>query len=208
MNVPHAGVRAPVPWCLVVLAVLTLVGGCASSPPAHFYVLTPVANEAPARVSQLILGVGPIRLPAYLDQPQMVKRVTPNRVDVEELERWGGPLEREVTRVLAQNLTRLLGTARVVSHPWEGAIPVDVQIIAEVRRFDAGADGAVHLDAVWSLFEGEGRRLLYMTQASLSVPVSGADFDAIVQAQSQALGELSEAIARELVRLQGRSPNR
>ncbi len=190
------------------LATLPLLGGCASSPSAHFYVLTPVAQSAPARVSEMIFGVGPVRLPAYLDQPQMIKRVTPNRVDLEELERWGGPLEAEVTRVLAQNLTLLLGTGRVVTYPWERAIPVDLQLIAEVRRFDAAADGAVRLDAVWSLFEGEGRRLLYMTQSSISVPVQGGDFDAVVQAQSQALGELSQAIAQELVRLRGRAPGR
>lgn len=192
-------------WRTALLWAPLLVAGCVSSPPAHFYVLTPVAQQAQAPRSELILGVGPVRLPAYLDQPQMVKRITPNRVAMEEFERWGAPVQQEVVRVLAQNLTELLGTARVVTHPWEGAIPLDLQVTVEIRRFDPAPDGEVHLDAVWSVFAGDGRRLLAMNRSSVSAPAPVGDFDAIVQAQSQTLGMLSQAVARELVRLRGRT---
>lgn len=206
---PHPS-RSQLPryWSLAVLWASLLLGGCASSPSAHFYVLTPVAQSTHTAGPALILGVGPVRLPAYLDQPQMVRWVTANRVEIEELERWGAPLQQEVMRVLAQNLTELLGTGRVVTYPWEGAIPLDLQVTLEMRRFDPTADGDVQLEAVWSVLTGDGHKLLSMQRSSIAATAPGGSFDAIVQAQSQALGELSKAIARELVRLQGRSPNR
>jgi uncharacterized protein len=201
-------VRTPTLRGFAFVGVLLLLGGCATSAPAHFYVLTPIEQKPVTLGSELIVGVGPIQLPAYLDQPQMVKRVTPNRLEVNEFERWAGPLQQDVERVLAQNLGRLLGTARVLIYPWEGAVPVDLQVTAEIRRFDAGVSGEVQLDALWTVFQGDGRRLLYMTQSSVSVAALGADFDAIAQAQSAALGELSQAIARELSRLHHRAPGR
>lgn len=207
MHPLHRELRARRPWAALTLSAF-LLGGCAASAPAHFYVLTPIDRRAPAMAKEPVVGVGPVHIPAYLDQPQMVKRATPNRLDINEFERWGGPLQQDVIRVLAQNLTLLLGTSRVVTYPWETAIPVDFQVSLDLRRFDAGPDGEVHLEALWSVFQGDGRRLLHMTQSSLAVPLSGPDFDAVAQAQSMALGELSQAIAHELSRLRRHAPAR
>lgn len=207
MCLPYRDIRPP--YFLPVLILLAFsVAGCTASAPAHFYVLTPVDQKAPVIGTGSVVGVGPVHIPAYLDQPQMVRRTTPNRLDVNEFERWGGPLQQDVIRVLAQNLSRLLGTSRVVTYPWETAVPVDFQVTVELRRFDAGPDEEVHLDALWAVFQGDGRRLLHMTQSSLSVPLSGPDSDSVAQAQSAALGELSRAIAGEVSRLSRKTPGR
>ncbi len=186
-----------------IAAALTLTG-CATSAPAHFYVLNPVHEGAVEFTSQTTVGVGPVVIPAYLDQPQMVRRATANRLDVNEFDRWGGPLQQDLTRVIAQNLSGYLRTPRVVTYPWETAVPVDYQVTADIRRFDAAIDGDVHLEAVWAIFRDGGRRLVHMTQASIRVPVLGEDLDAVVRAQSDAVGELSEAIAHRISEMSGR----
>ena len=62
------------------------------------------------RSGQISLGVGPVRLPGYLDRREIVTRVAQSRFDVSENDRWAEPLDENFTHVLAQNLSVLLGS--------------------------------------------------------------------------------------------------
>ena len=81
------------------LALALSLSGCAGiSPPTQFYTLAdPGAVSspvAPASVrSNAAIGVGPLRLPAMLDRPQIVTRKDDNRVDLAEFHRWAGELD-------------------------------------------------------------------------------------------------------------------
>ena len=71
--------------CSVFWLMLSLtLAGCSTSPPSRFYLLTPgeAALEGPA-LKDLVLGVGPVRLAAYLERPQIVARKSVNRLKVE-----------------------------------------------------------------------------------------------------------------------------
>src|SRR3954465_9716490 len=96
---------------------LTLTGCAGSGPPSRYDVLSATAPESERRPDGPAISVGPVTLAKYLDRPQIVTRPTPNELDVAEFDRWGGRLEDNVAQVLAEDLGRQLGTARVTVFP-------------------------------------------------------------------------------------------
>jgi uncharacterized protein len=57
---------------------------------------------------------------------------------------------------------------------------------------------AAWLEARWSILEGPEKKLLKMDRSSISEPVSGSDYAAVVAAQSRALAQLSQEIAKAI----------
>src|SRR2546430_14448306 len=147
--------REPMRYCLPA-GVLALLGvcllglhGCASSPPTRLYVLpslTGAETAPPAAQRDLTIGVGPVTLHPYLDRPQIVTRASRARLILGEFDQWGAPLRDSVTRALAENLSLLVPTDRVVLHPWARTTVPDYQVTVEVLQFDAGPGGEVILD--------------------------------------------------------------
>src|SRR4029450_3136109 len=107
--------------------------GCASSPPPKFYTLsrTPAPGAPPGTLSVV---VGPVTIPAVVDQPQIVVSVTPNQVAMEEFNRWASPLADNISRVVAENLVDLLGTSRVSQFQQSLNVDADFRVAIEVQR--------------------------------------------------------------------------
>src|SRR5437764_13682754 len=79
------------PHFMFVLVMLAL-SGCGSSAQPHFYRLDSVAAPDSAPSVQTRVMVGPVVVPAAVNQPQLVLQVAPNRVNDEELDRCDAPL--------------------------------------------------------------------------------------------------------------------
>lgn len=192
-----------------ILASLWLgLAGCASytTEPSRFYALIPAVVAAPLQpLPKLMLGVGPVHLPTYLDRQQMVTRVQATQLEVNEFERWGGSLEQNIRDVLAENLSRLLASDGVITYPWMRRMPVAYQVTLDVRQFEQDPGGRVQLVVQWQLFEGDAERLLEVHRGHYSVPVDPQNYAALAAAQSQALEALSRDIARELIEQSGRT---
>lgn len=193
--------RRIVIWLLVVAMTVLLTAGCGTTPPTRFYQLTPqIPPQEGAgqqqRLPGLKVGVGPVRLADYLGRPQIVTREKENVLRLDEFDRWGGTLETNITWVMAENLSSLLGTDSVISFPWERAIVPDYQIAIDVRRLDTTMGGAqVDLVALWQILDTEGRSVLSISRSELSEPIDGAGVAALVAAQSRVLGRMSVDIA-------------
>src|SRR5271167_596118 len=92
--------------------------------------LVAFAILAPTRsAQQLSIGVGPIDFPDYLRRQEVVTRTAPNRIDVSQANRWAGPIDKNFTRVLSENLAALLSTQRVENYPWSRSTLVDYQVV-------------------------------------------------------------------------------
>ena len=183
----------------IFLLSLLLLCGCASKSP-NYYVLHSLQSEAPgvkmARAeSDLTIGVGPIKIPEYLDRPQMATRSTPNSLQFAEFDKWAEPLEKNLTRVLAENLSILLSTDRVVVFPWAGSMHVLYQVTVDVSQMEYTPDGKAVLVAGWSVFGNNGEKLLEIKRSRIIVPVQSTGFEAIASAQSRAVGDMSREIA-------------
>jgi len=144
--------------------------------------------------SSLWLGVGPVVLPPSLDRPQIVTRLQPNEVQIAEFHRWAEPLGENLTRVLVDNLSVLLGTENVARYPWRRNDSIDYQVCVDVLRFDAEQGKGSILQARWSLFDSKDQQILHRG-VRLITPVEGEGYEAIVNAMGKNIEKLSRDIA-------------
>lgn len=196
--------------CLFRMVVILILGalwvvhsGCASSPPARFYVLDSPAATGPemkrsADEGCLSIGIGPIKIPGYLDQPQIVTRIGPDEIKLAEFDRWAEPFKDNFTRVLAKDLSNLLCTKAIVVFPWRGGIPIDYRVEMEVLRLDGSLGGDVSLEAWWMVFSGDGKKMVLTRKSTFTEATDGKDYRSLVSAQSRAVAKLSQEIAKTI----------
>ncbi len=180
------------------LTAITCLAGCLGSAPAtRLYQLESMADrpavEATARPVTLIIRE--VRLPQYLDRPQIVTRDAGHRVQIAEFDHWAGDLREDLTRILVENLGRLLGSDRVFAAPVNLAMPPDYRLEVDILRFEREAGGRVQLTARWWLARGKDASVLATREASFSASASTDSYSGLVAAMSAAYGDLARAIA-------------
>jgi uncharacterized lipoprotein YmbA len=189
------------PATSVALAALCLLTGCsilAPQPdPSRFYVLTPSVDQTtpPGVAGTSTLGLGPIKFPDYLDRSQIVTRVAPNQVVFSDVARWAEPLDRNFSRVLGENLSRLLNTERVVSLPTFVPVVAKYEIPIEVLRFESDDKGVVELSARWAIRNPAEGKLLHTSESHITETATEPGTKAMVAALSAAVGKLGSEIA-------------
>ena len=184
----------------VLCPLLVVIGGCSRTQTARFYTLNALTDaqsgrQAVASDQDVAVGLGPIQLPEYLDRPQIVTRVSPNEVRFAEFERWAAPLAGSFSSTLAENMSTFLGTDRIALYPWKATTPIDCRVEIEVSRFDGKPGDSVLLQSHWIVFSEDRKRVLGTKTSSLSEPVNGKGYEALVAAQSRALAALGREIA-------------
>ena len=151
-------------------------------------------NGSTGRV-QLAIGVGPIHLPGYLDQDQIVNRISQNRFALSENDRWAEPLAHNVANVLAENLSMLLQTDDVTVHPWPGRQRPSHQLEIEVLRFETDTTGTAHLAARYFLRDVATGQTIATKEARLTATATDRSTEQSVATLSKALGDFSVGIA-------------
>ena len=180
-----------------------LVAGCASSP-SHFYTLS--ANVAPVTATSTVsVAVGPVTVPAAVDQPQIVVSTGANQVMFDEFNRWASPLQDNIARVVAENLVAALGTPRVTLFPQTLTSDADFRVVIEVRNFDSTPGKSAALDAVWTVRRTKDGKS-ETGRTSVREPVQEASYEALAAAHSRAVARMSQDIADTVKRLQEGSP--
>ncbi|HSO61763.1 MAG TPA: PqiC family protein [Desulfobacterales bacterium] len=180
------------------IGLLSLVlGGCATSPPAHYYTLAPLQPPAvrAASVPAFSVAVGPVIAPDLLQRPQIATRTSEHQVSFSDFHKWAGALADETKRVLVVNLNALLAGERAAVTTDDMAIDPDFRVVVNINRFDGRPGGSVWLNAVWTLKEQKGKMAVAVNQAVIEEPVGGQGYPDLVSAQSRAIGQLSRAIA-------------
>jgi uncharacterized lipoprotein YmbA len=182
--------------------------GCitTTTPATRFYVLNPLdpgvnlVSEID-RKGALSVEVASLRLPQYLERPQIVTRSGENRLELAEYHQWGGNLRKNMMRVLAQNLSRLLATPHIAIYPNRPTISPDFSLELEVMQFEMDSDRQVRLSAQWRLSSGKDRKPLTTRITDLASPVcqKGEDFEHTVSTMSKLFGELSQIIGSAIL---------
>jgi len=195
---------APFSRALPVILVIAAIcfGGCRSQSP-RFYALSPmqedqVISKRKSPAQNAVVGIGPVKLADYLDQSMLVTRTGDNQAVKAEFDRWVGSLKDNFINVLADNIGLLLPTERIHLYPWRVSVPIDYQVVLDIVRCDGRLGDAVWLEVRWSIIGGPEKKLLKTHRSSIREPVSGADYTALVAAQSQALAKLSQEIAEAI----------
>ncbi len=194
---------------LCALCGLAFASGCSFlSPrpdPTRFYILTATATPpAAAAVHPLALGLGPVTLPDYLENPEVVTRVSSNRIELDPASRWAEPFSRNFRAVLARDLETLLGNARVTPYPWYSSTHLDFAVEVNVERFERDSSGVTRLVADWTIRDGRTNRILLVRHSAFSAPAAGPSVDSAVAALSRELNDLSRQIADAVTALDSR----
>jgi hypothetical protein len=179
---------------------LLILTGCASTKPSKFFVLSSLstsdkAQQVASSGNGVSIGVGPLKLPDHLNRPQIVTRTSQNELKITQFNRWAGSLREDFSLVLAENLSILLSTDRVVVIPWRRSIQIDYQVAVDVVRFDGALGENVLLKANWTIFGEGGKKAILMRASNIKEETDGRGYDEYVAAQSRALAELSQEIA-------------
>ncbi len=199
-------------FVLIILTIsFPLFSSCASTQSSRFYALSVMPNStsdtpSEATDSDITIGIGPIKIPDYLDRPQIVTRDNQNEITISEFDRWAGQLRNSVANVLSENLSTILSTDRVVLYPWRGSIPLDFQVEVEVIQFDGEPGGNVALVARWIVIKGKSKKVLTIKRSSITEAVSGKNYTAFVAAQSRSLLKLSQEMATAVKDISSNEP--
>ncbi|WP_430734707.1 PqiC family protein [Halodesulfovibrio aestuarii] len=179
---------------------IILVGCGAGSPPSSYYILTS-SNQQTSQVQPLnniSVGVGPVLVPGHLDRSQIVTSTGKNSITIHEYQRWGDSFKTQVEETLAENISILLQTPKVAIYPWERAQRPEYQVYVTIRRFEGKTGMNVTLDAIWQIVRVDTDNSLLTRHFVETFPVAENNISSYVQTQSNALGTLSQEIAKGL----------
>lgn len=190
--------------CLSAFLVYALAG-CASSPPARYFLLDearPAAVGAPDGLRVVIVRV---QVPELIDRPQLVVRDAGQRVELSEQNQWAEPLRAQIPRLLARDIGQALNSAQVSALPGDGREnDADFRLSLTIERLAAQRGGPVLLEAGWRIQGRDGQSRYARCHLSQGVTphgsdtVSADDYPELVAAQGQSLHRLAAAMASSL----------
>ena len=175
-----------------------LLCGCAASPPSQFYTLSATAAPefAPVARSEYRIVVGPASVPESVDRPQLVLRMSENRVTLVEQARWAERLTSAIPDVIATNLSRQLNSSGVMAYP-QNPESFDFQVFLEVLRFDSVLDDAATVEVAWTVRPSHGGVPAF-GRTLVRERVGGVGYEALAAAHSRALRAVSAEIAQAI----------
>ncbi len=166
------------------------------TPEARFFYLRAVAEPAaPTGAPGSLVAVMPVRLPGHLQRPQLVTEVTPGELRVDEFLRWAEPIDEGTTRVLAENLAKLLPEQRVARFPLRSGARARCRVVVDVYDFGLHGRGEARLSGRWALLRPDREGAFASQALDLRREAGGPDAGASVEAMSELLAELSRQVA-------------
>jgi len=178
---------------LISIAIVVIAAWGCSTTPARFYTLDSTATPDGAPAAHMAVMVGPVSVPASVDQPEFVVQVASNRVELDEFNRWAAPLSDSIARAVAGNLVVLLGTPDVAGSPMANFSPA-YTVTINVQRFESTRNQGALLDAVWAVHRTAGGAMR-SGRTLAQEAAQGDSYDALAAAHSRALARMSRDIA-------------
>jgi uncharacterized protein len=185
-----------------------LLNGCTSSKATRFYSLNPLKSASPSAMAyggspstsnpRPSLGIASVEIPDYLDRPQIVTRDAGSGLKIAEFDQWAGDLDKDVTRVLAETLSDQFPNTPVYILTGRRALPADYRITVHLTRLDPIPGKGVWLEGLWTVLAENGRRIEVRGESSVTEPIQGTGYGAIVAAMSRAVDQLGKEIASNL----------
>ena len=164
------------------------------------FVLTPISTNQPpsAGTEHLSVGIGFVKMPAYLLRSSMAVRNGANEIEYLEEARWGERLDECFQQTLATDLSRLLPSDRVYLTDW-GRDQVKVTVFIAVQRFDLDTHGRGTLAAQWRIVAPDSE--IPLKSGHTRLERAGASPRAQPEVIAATLSDLAADFSRELAPL-------
>jgi len=179
------------------------LAGCLGGPsaPTNFYMLSPLSPSqaetlAVTTEGRIRIGLVTVVVPEYLNRNEIVVNLDNTVYQLAEFNQWVEPLNDNLTRVLAENLTNLLQDDSIsVFLSSDSSIPTDYRLEVDVLRLDGNLGGQVTLVAQWALLEAEEEDLIVMRRSEYQESVADNTYKGLVMAKSRSIEKLSRDMA-------------
>jgi uncharacterized lipoprotein YmbA len=186
---------------VLLLSLAACIGGATS--PSQFYMLEPITGielkRSVGAAQKPVIILKSVRIPYYVDRPQIVTATAKNAYHLSELNRWAEALDHNISRVLAQNLTLLVPAEVLFSKNSNTVERTSFRLSINILEFHADPQGQAGLTAQWQITRDDGTVL--NRQVSYREPASITDYAVMVKALNECLNRLSHDLADELQRL-------
>jgi len=196
---PNRYSNRPVFLALLALSALGLaacIGG--TTPPSQFYMLEPIqaARQPAGAVEKRVIALAPVRIPQYVDRPQIVTATGKNAYQLSELNRWAERLDDNIARVLAQNLSALVPADLVLLNATGRAKQAALRVSVNILEFHIDPKAQARVSAQWSVARGEETLLARPFQCGEAA--TAGDYRAMAGALNTCLDRLSREMADAL----------
>lgn len=190
---------------IMIFLLCALATGCQQSPRKHYYLLsaTPTANQSDANQPNSIshtIGLGPIEMADYLDRSHIVRNRDANRLQLAEVDHWGEPLEKGITRVLAINLMNHNNTRLIEHFPWRSDATPALSLRLSIYDLQL-INGAAVINASWKLIDNNTKAVLSQQHFVRTKP-SGESAAQIAKSYSELLADLASEMDKALLATQ------
>lgn len=185
-------------WGLAAAWATMLVAGCGSQPPVRFHSLLP-AVAAPAspgsNAAPLVVELGPVTVPAAVDQPQWVLRAGDDSLRMMEGERWVAPLRDELRAAVMARLAERFDAVDARTRP---GTATGWRLHIEVQRFESLVGREAWIEAAWSATSVATPQRVLACTSRLHEPAGGGDVPALAAAHRRAIQRLADQIGERL----------
>ena len=187
---------------LALATLIVLMTACAhDAKPVEFYRLSADVGlkqdkKTAIKSKEVTVGLGPIRIPEYLNRPQMLIAISDNQYTLSEEHRWAEKLDQNILLALYQVLPSQLNTDHVIKYPWSQRQDIDYQVSVDILDLMIDAQGQSQLIAQWSIKPKDKPSL--DKRFECHIPASTSDYALMVKAQSQCLTQLGQVLANSL----------
>jgi uncharacterized lipoprotein YmbA len=188
-----------------------LLGGCISlpnspiSPTPRFYMLSAkdetLVNKIINITPGVIIGVGPVKIPEYLDRPQMVTKDKEGILKFDEFNRWGQSLDLGLASLIREDLTVMLPGAKMTLYPWNPLVSVKYQVVLEVVQMDNELDKDMLFVVQWTVIDVQNSKTVMIKRSEFHQPIIPQNYPGLVKTLSSACASLSGQIAEALASL-------
>ncbi|MES2102692.1 MAG: PqiC family protein [Pseudomonadota bacterium] len=194
-----------------ILSVLSLavLAACATPATERYYRLVYPSNEssgtggvtAPAEIKYELV-VGSVQIPESINRPQLVVQKSATESLISDDQRWVAPLDEQIAQAVIANLRSQLPGAWLASSATASALPGQglprYHLKIQVEQLLILSGDKVTLEATWVL-QDAGRKMLKRERTVINVPVSGPGYDPLAPAVSDAVQQLSAAVAKGML---------
>jgi uncharacterized lipoprotein YmbA len=146
----------------------------------------------------VLVVVGPVTLPTYIDRAELVFQSSDNQFQVPSNVHWTGTLQENFTRVLATDLGRRIRSGNVLIYPGPPTLQARYQVVVDVRQFHAISGGDAILDVDWRVQVPRTGQILRRKNGSFREPIAGDGYAPVVAAESRLVAQLAAAVAGSL----------
>jgi len=184
----------------IVLMLVALSAGCLGRSPAadHFVLGSNGLLSIDRRAPELAVLIGPVRLPAYLDRPQMARMRSGGEVELDEYARWLGGFETNFLRAVSLGVARQLGSIRVTTFPSSAGFPFDAQIRIYIDDLVVVDDESLRVRIRCALLREESGAPPVFFLHEVSIPLEDDSTEGVVNAHDKALASFVGQIVAEL----------